>query len=325
MEMQVWGWQPALYLFLGGLGAAAFVVAGVMVLKNFETYRKTAGVAMVFSVGCLAVGLALLLSELTAPLRGLMMWQSFSNFSSWMTIGAWLLFAAIVVFAAGAFVTLDATARLVFKGENAQTARASLAKGLGAVGIVLGFGVAVYTGILLMEAPGVPLWNTLLLPALFTVSALDTGVALVELISARTLRGAAVAQKTASVMSLCSVALIVIESLVLLILSQTMLSGGAVTAVSTGSELAAAQDSMAAILTGSLAPWFWVCVVVIGLALPLIASLVNVAVRSAAGEIAARVGAAGVLVGGCVLRFVVLYAGFHANVLADAVSGLVFF
>ena len=42
--------------------------------------------------------------------------------------------------------------------------------------------VAAYTGILLMSAPGVPLWNTLLLPCLFTVSALDTGVALVELV-----------------------------------------------------------------------------------------------------------------------------------------------
>lgn len=325
MEMQVWGWQPALYLFLGGLGAASFVAAGILVLRSFDRYRKTAGAAMVLSVGCLAVGLILLLSELSAPLRGLMMWQSFSSFSSWMTIGAWLLFAAIIVFAITAFLTIDKTAGRVFKTEKAQATRASVVKGLSAIGIVLGLGVAVYTGILLMVAPGVPLWNTMLLPALFTVSALDTGVASVELIGARTLRQTAEEESVGRVMSLGSTVLIVIEALVLLLLAQTMLAGGTVSAVTTVSTAAAAESSMQAILSGFLAPWFWVCVVAIGLVLPLLASLFNLAVRNSAGEIAARVGAVGVLVGGCVLRFVILYAGFHANVLADAVSGLVFF
>ena len=34
IELQsVWGWQPALYLFLGGMGAGAFVVAAVLYLR----------------------------------------------------------------------------------------------------------------------------------------------------------------------------------------------------------------------------------------------------------------------------------------------------
>ena len=54
------------------------------------------------AVVCLIAGLLLLLSELINPVRGMMMWQSFSNFTSWMTFGAWIVFAAV-----GALAALD--------------------------------------------------------------------------------------------------------------------------------------------------------------------------------------------------------------------------
>lgn len=43
------------------------------------------------------------------------------------------------------------------------------------IGFVSALGTAVYTGVLIMSVRYVPFWNTLLLPALFTVSALSTG------------------------------------------------------------------------------------------------------------------------------------------------------
>ncbi len=46
------------------------------------------------------------------------------------------------------------------------------------VGIVLAVGTAIYTGVLLSVVKAVPLWNTPILPALFLVSAISTGMGL---------------------------------------------------------------------------------------------------------------------------------------------------
>ena len=161
----IWGWQPALYLFLGGMGAGAFIAAMVVYFREGDKARSTVFASLVAAVVCLAVGLLLLLSELITPLRGMMMWQSFSNFGSWMTFGAWIVFAALVVFALEAIVVWEKTAGALAKRIKGFDGYApKLARALGVVSCVLGFCVAVYTGMLLMSAPGVPLWNTLLLP-----------------------------------------------------------------------------------------------------------------------------------------------------------------
>ena len=99
MELQtIWSWQPALYLFLGGMGAGAFVMAAVLFLIDRTRHRLIVCVSMWAALASLAVGLLLLLSELVTPLRGLLMWQSFGHFTSWMTYGAWGAFAAMAVF-----------------------------------------------------------------------------------------------------------------------------------------------------------------------------------------------------------------------------------
>ena len=46
------------------------------------------------------------------------------------------------------------------------------------VGIVLALGTAIYTGVLLSVVQAVPLWATPILPALFLVSAVSTGMGL---------------------------------------------------------------------------------------------------------------------------------------------------
>lgn len=88
IELQtVWGLQPGLYLFLGGVGAGTFFVAGLVHLIT-KAHRRVVSAAMWCSIVFLAIGLGLLITELSAPLRALMMWQSFSHLSSsWMAIG----------------------------------------------------------------------------------------------------------------------------------------------------------------------------------------------------------------------------------------------
>ena len=142
----IWGWQPALYLFLGGMGAGAFIAAMVVYFREGDKARSTVFASLVAAVVCLAVGLLLLLSELITPLRGMMMWQSFSNFGSWMTFGAWIVFAALVVFALEAIVVWEKTAGALAKRIKGFDGYApKLARALGVVSCVLGFCVAVYT------------------------------------------------------------------------------------------------------------------------------------------------------------------------------------
>ena len=179
MELQsVWGWQPALYLFLGGMGAGAFIMAAILYLKDKEHHGKIVCVSMWAAAISLVVGLLLLLMELVTPIRGLLMWQSFSHFTSWMTYGAWGAFGAIVAFGLSALLaTPQVNAWLAEKLSWFGPRERSIRTVLAVIGMVLGAFVAFYTGMLLMASGSVPFWDTLLLPALFTVSAFDTGVA----------------------------------------------------------------------------------------------------------------------------------------------------
>jgi formate-dependent nitrite reductase membrane component NrfD len=322
-----WGWQPALYLFFGGLGAGAFITATLLFFRAKSDYQKAIATAAWLSFACLVVGLLLLVLELTQPLRGLLLWQSFSNFSSWMTIGAWLIFLAVIVFGIAAVLMTERLAvplgKLIKPLSKLRNGICSLLFGLGAL---LGLGVAAYTGILLMAAPGVPFWNSLLLPCLFTVSALDTGIAAVEVIIIfLDKKKANPDHKTRRILEIAVIALVAIESVVLFVYLDSMFSGGNYgSAVSTYAEEVAAYTSAFDLANGKFALLFWGLVVGCGLGVPLLAAIGGLFIKSKVGSIIVLVGATGALVGGCVLRFLVLYAGVHADFISDAAYWLVY-
>ena len=320
-ELQsVWGWQPALYLFLGGMGAGAFVVAALLYFLDRQSNRKTICIASWAATACLVAGLLLLLSELTNPLRGMLLWQSFSNGTSWMTFGAWVVFAAVIVFGLMAVLSTEQWVKPVSKKwKGYPKARNRMRSVLAVVGIALGLCVAMYTGILLMSVPGVPLWNTLLLPCLFTVSALDTGAALVEIVAVAPKR-AVLSNKTHRLLEASVVVLVVLEVAVLAAFLATMQGSDLTTA--TGATAAASVRLLA---QGMLAPFFWLLVGACGLGIRLAMAIAGMVLRKRrkSGRTVMLVGAAGALVGGCALRFLVLMAGLHADVVAQAVSKMV--
>lgn len=329
IELQsVWGWQPALYLFLGGMGAGAFVMAAILYLRRGDKLARTVAVSAWLAVFALVAGLLCLLTELTNPLRGMLLWQSFSNMGSWMTIGAWILVATLVVFGLFAVLVTGPVHRWL-ENHWAGLAKASpkILRVLAVCGIVLGICVAAYTGILLMSAPGVPFWNTLLLPCLFTVSGLDTGVALVELVAAAQARKEPMEPKDHRLMATFVVALVLLEVVALAALLGSALSAGDPN-VSDSSGVA--HLSAGLLVTGQLAPWFWGLVVVCGLAAPLVASLLALLRKSGAdgeevhrrGEGVICVGAIGALVGGCALRFLMVMVGLHADPVAGTMANL---
>ena len=323
----VWGWEPALYLFLGGLGAGTFVCAATVWLASKE-HRKPVVIGMWAAVACLCVGLGLLIVDLAKPFTALAMWRSFSHVaSSWMAIGAWVLFAAVIVFAICA-------ALLTFKRFAGKESAANV---LAVIGILLGVGVAAYTGILLKSAPGIPFWNTWLLPCLLLVSAMDTGVALMAIFLAAFEPAAARVRRN---LEASTVVLVLAEIGVLTWFLSFMKAGGEAYyhrfAYGVGETAAASAN---AVLAGQLSGAFWILVVGLGLALPLLVAAIElVAMRKAPAKpeevqeseqaVAKRerivpiVGAAGALVGGCALRFVVLLAGAHANIVLDTIASI---
>lgn len=364
----MWGWQPALYLFLGGMGAGAFLVAGTLYLRDRATDRNLLAASMWAALACVGVGLLLLLSELTAPLRGLMMWQSFSHFTSWMTFGAWLAFIAMVLFFACALIVTKPANVLLRRAIPAlERSEDGVLRVLVVAGMAFAAGVAVYTGMLLMSAPGIGLWNTPLLPCLFTVSAIDTGVALVELISLA--HAFSLSEASERFLRRCVVGLVCAEVVIV-----------AAFCVSSANGSPSAAYSASILLTGELAVFFWAVFAGAGLALPLLAALLSLRAQkathvtsspaasqsaqgalaqqarqpeaacaqmsSAQGEPAAQgesavasataacaprssaaltcIGALGALVGGCALRFLVLFAGAHADLVAMTITQLPF-
>lgn len=314
MLQLTWGWQPALYLFLGGMGAGAFIMAAVLYLIDSTKHRLVVCASMWAAFASLAVGLVLLLAELISPLRGMMMWQSFSHFSSWMTFGAWGAFAALAVFALSGLLAMRPVGNWLNKRWKWYTAGNSkkLRRILAWVGIVLGAFVAAYTGMLLMSSGGVPLWDTPLLPCLFTVSAFDTGVALVELIALALSKKDPLAPKAVKLMERCVVVLVVLEVAALAAFLGSMLVGAGGAAGSASAQM---------LLSGGLATPFWAMIVAMGLALPLIAALTGLVSKKDRTPLTA-IGAVGALIGGCELRFLILAAGVHAAVVAETVMGL---
>ena len=318
MLQLTWSWQPALYLFLGGMGAGAFVMAAVLFLIDKTKHRLVTCVSMWAAFVSLAIGLMLLLAELITPVRGMMMWQSFSHFTSWMTYGAWGAFGALAVWAVSALLATRPVGNWLadhwkWFGKNGMALRTVLAW----IGIVLGAFVAVYTGMLLMTAGGVPLWDSALLPCLFTVSALDTGVALVEIIAVLLSKKDPLAPRAAALMERIVVVLVVLEVAVLAVFLWAMLSADGSTAVG-----AAANYSAELLTTGGLSTVFWGMVVACGLAVPLVMAVLGLILHKRETRPIMLIGAAGALIGGCELRFLILAAGVHASILATTVQGL---
>lgn len=317
-ELQsIWGWMPATYLFLGGLGAGTFLISSLTFLCT-GTHRKAVCIGMWSAIVSLAVGLMLLLGEVSAPFRALKMWQSFSHFTSWMAVGAWLLFAGIVCFAVAAFSLTD---KLTNWLKLPWKVMSKLAVIFSVIGAVIGACIALYTGILLMAAKGVPFWNTPLLPVLFTVSAIDTGVAAMAIIFA-------IVEPHAHIrfsLEILTMVLIVIEVCVLLLFVSYMLGGG--NGFYETLEIGYQQRAIASAqlwLSGSLSFSFWILFVGLGLVVPFVLALAQcVAAIPFKIERILGIGAAAcVLIGGCTLRFITLEAGVHVDVVAQAVSAL---
>ncbi|MEP7369551.1 MAG: NrfD/PsrC family molybdoenzyme membrane anchor subunit [Dermatophilaceae bacterium] len=291
----VWGWQIAWYLFLGGLGAGA-TLTSLVASRAGSRFAAIERAGATLAGPVVAFGTALLVVDLGMGLRE--PWRLvylYTNWQSPMTWGTWILTLFIPIALLHALAVTGPMSprweRLVSPVRRVSTRAASVLK---VIAGVLALSTAVYTGFLLSVPPSFPLLNSLMLPVLFTVSALSTGL------SAAVLGGYVLARREGVVLDLqqwsrVHIGLLVVEFAALLAW------------LGVGSASVAGNASVQQLISGDLAPVFWVGLVLAGLVGPILAFVIETALRGS-GHRLALAGEAGVLAGGLALRYLVLLA-----------------
>ena len=268
-----WGMLIVTYFFLGGIAGGAYFTAAVA--DNFGSARdqKVARIGYLLAVPLTALCGLLLIADLGVPTRFLNMLRVF-KFWDPMSIGAWVV---------GIFGLFAFTSAVLSFVPSAQAAR--LRRAVSLVGILFGFFLASYTGVLL-SGTALPWWTEArLMGALFLASGASTGMAALSLLLFLT--GASTDDGWAKVKRADRYSLVI--ELVILALFVWLLGSAA-----------------APLVSGRFAVLFWGGLVGAGLLVPL---LIDVAGTRA--KALAAVAAVLVLAGGFVLRYVVLMS-IHA-------------
>lgn len=317
-----WGWLAAIYLFLGGLGAGAFLVAAVFELtsKRYEfDFRPVTLVGATVPGPVVALGAVLLIFDLGAGLREpWRIFYMFTHFTSVMTWGIWILSIFIPLSLIYGFLeVMDAypkawewvkdqkwTKLLTFLQQlPLRQAKRIVA----VVGSVFAVGTALYTGVLISAVgPAIPLWSTPvlpfipipMLPLLFLVSALSTGVGLTVDLGATLVMPDM--QHHIRRLPLIHLVMIGVETLLLSLLFITAFING-------GAAAQAAQD----IVVGPHSIVFWVLIVLPGFVYPFIVH----AYAAGLGQHSPLLGLGsgfGIIIGGLFLRYLIIVSGISA-------------
>lgn len=287
----IWGSIIAWYLFLAGVGAGAFATSTFLRWRHPEAVnmRRIGHVIAPIAVG---IGLVLLMVDAEAGLNNpLRFFNLLGNFGSVMTWG--VVFLGVFMVISVIVLVLDLMKRPV-PGWLDNT------------GMVVSLCVAVYTGALLGVCETYPLWNNALLPILFLVSALSTGAASVLCVS---IIKHAEEFNMVGVLKKFHFCLPIIE--LLLVASLLFV---------TQSNSDAGYRSVMSLVSGEWAVWFWLGLVFIGMVGPtaletwLLFFSSEEFEKSRLAHWISFASDAGVLVGGFLLRYLVVAAAVPLTV-----------
>ena len=303
-----------MYLFFGGLSGGLFVVAvaadliGIK-LKQFENFSK---ITAILWLPVLALAGAFIAFHLGKPERGILFPFFFKNYSSWLVIGGWsvgLAIPLVVSYAAMWHFRVNQTYRRI----------------VGVIGMpLLGF-VSFYTGLLLSGAMFVPLWSMKFLPYLFLNSGVLTGLAgsgLVYILYQAfftqnvSQEAASVSEDSSKIISILGYAILVFIFIELVEIQIFMeyLASNPIKDDNSGLFIApnGSEFVYEYVTHGPLSTWFWWGIIGLGLTLPLVIGLIELIFEKVIKTYINWVSGfkfASILVGGAILRFVIVWGG----------------
>jgi len=334
MEGQVlfgWNWVVVIYLFLAGVGAGAFAISSLAYFIGKETHERIVRIGAYVAPFPVLIGTLCLIYDLERPH---LFWKLFLTFqlSSVMSIGAWLLLLFTLVSFLHFYIWLPESFDLlaVLQWLPPRFSQMSIIKAIRSIhfprflgrerllqwrewvaliGILASFCVGIYTGVLLGAVVARPFWNNPILPLLFLVSAMKTGVASILLVGF-VLVGFKKMKKEEMDASKLLIHFTDLILVVLYIIAVFLFIFGL--CVSTKSSC----EAVKLIMGGEFTLPFWLLVMGVGALLPLSIEVyelipyyhqhVKPAERSPWITV---IFATSVLIGGFALRYVVIYAG----------------
>lgn len=157
----------AIYFYLTGLSAGSFILSTMAYAFGMTKYKPLGKIGIVVAVILLILAPLNLIADLGQPLR---FWHLFPylNITSPITYGSFLL----TIYPLNGLIY----AWFMFSGNQRLT------RIFGLIGIPLAVSVHGYTGFILALSKARALWNTALMPMLFLVSAMVSGLALMLLV-----------------------------------------------------------------------------------------------------------------------------------------------
>lgn len=286
-----WGWEIPVYLFLGGLVAGLLIaVSAVVITRGREGVTEAMRRGLLATPVLLSLGMGALFLDLTYKLH---VWRFYTAFkpAAPMSWGSWILLAVYPVMALMVMALPPAFLAKYLENQRSLVGRVAAWSGAHLRGLALG-GLAggallgVYTGVLLSATGAQPLWSSGALGLLFLASGASAGVAALMLIERD--------HDASAMLARADIGLIAAELVVVGLWLAALLSQGP-----------RFREAAGLVLWGEYAPVFVGFVLFGGLILP--ATLEGMALKGRASH--SRLVPALVLLGGILLRVVIVYAG----------------
>jgi Ni/Fe-hydrogenase subunit HybB-like protein len=166
-HQEAFGIFIAVYFYLTGLSAGSFILSTLAYGFGIEQYKPLGRVGVVLATVLLIIAPLFLLLHIGVPHRA---WHLFVylNFESPITWGSFLLILYPI--------------NCIIYGYFMFREKKKLTRLFGLIGIPLAISVHGYTGFILAFGKARALWNTALMPILFLVSAIVSGIALMILV-----------------------------------------------------------------------------------------------------------------------------------------------
>lgn len=245
-----WGLLIVIYLFTAGVSAGAMVTSNLALLYGGQDFERVGRWGAFISPFPISFGLGVLLLDLGSPFNFYRLFMTLQVRSP-MSYGSWAILLFSLLSVIYFYLWLPEKFRIFGQKKSLEKWKRGLAKGMP----FLSVGVASYTGLLLNAAVR-PLWTAPLLPVLFLVSALSTGVASVIFFAALSPWQRA-RHKELHVLTKVDALLIILECFILLIMIVMGRLSSASVSIAFGS-----------LLYGEFAWIFWILIVGLGLFVP---------------------------------------------------------